>query len=63
MREVEDLYEGGTVWLSIVDRETRHAMEELGESARYTVTIPIEEGSTVQYFFGYLWLSTTYCTY
>ncbi len=51
--EVEDLYEGGTVWLSIVDRETRHAMEELGESARYTVTIPIEEGSTVQYSFGY----------
>ncbi len=50
---ITDLYSGGDVWLSFGDWETWYVMTDIDNDKIYTVTIPVLEGTELQYFFAY----------
>jgi len=53
MNEVEDLYEGGGVWISFGNWENWWVMRDDDGDGIYSATGLLEPGSQIKYFFGY----------
>ena len=53
LSQITDLYEGGSVWVAFGAWDSWHDMTDEDGDNIYKVTVPIEQGTELKYFFSY----------